>query len=166
MLRALAHALRRLKRTIHVTLERRARARSNTVTVTRIVDGDTIRARDAFGRDITVRLLNVDAPELNEPLGPAARTFLEGLLLRSRAVRLVRDAGCDVDRYGRLLRLVLIPNPRGRYVQHGVRHDNASELIARAGLGRALAIGRNRSFVTCVKKAEAHARRHRMGIWR
>jgi endonuclease YncB( thermonuclease family) len=45
--------------------------------VTRIVDGDTLHVTPAVGAPVTVRLRDIDAPEICQPHGPEARAALE-----------------------------------------------------------------------------------------
>jgi endonuclease YncB( thermonuclease family) len=76
---------------------------SSPVTVTRVVDGDTVDARLADGRELAVRLIGIDAPEAGEcgtdPAGEALRRLVEG-----QAVNLVGDPTQDaMDRFGRSL---------------------------------------------------------------
>ena len=47
-------------------------------TVTRILDGDTLKVAHQ-GTEVTVRLWGIDAPELNQPLGPASKSKLSEL---------------------------------------------------------------------------------------
>jgi micrococcal nuclease len=80
---------------------------AGTATITRVVDGDTVRAR-VDGRDERVRLIGIDTPESVKPNTPvqcfareaSART--KALLPSGTAVRLERDVE-QRDRYGRLL---------------------------------------------------------------
>jgi len=72
-----------------------------TVTVTSVLDGDTIAVTG--GR--RVRLIGIDAPERDECEGPVATKKLRDLVLGERVV-LVKGARTDKDRYGRLLRYV------------------------------------------------------------
>ena len=60
-------------------------------------DGDTLRAI-ANGKEITVRLACIDAPETNQPLGPEATEALRFMLPRDQAIALRVS---DIDRYGR-----------------------------------------------------------------
>jgi micrococcal nuclease len=81
-------------------------AAADTVVVARINDGDTLTLRGGA----KVRLVQVDAPELTtDCYGRAAQQDLASLVPAGTRVRLVRDAGLDdTDRYGRLLRYVLV----------------------------------------------------------
>jgi len=64
----------------------------------RVVDGDTIRA-EAKGKEIKIRLLEIDAPEMNQPFGAKAKSFLNSLLYE-KDVTLISQGE---DRYGRTL---------------------------------------------------------------
>jgi micrococcal nuclease len=83
--------------------------------VVRVVDGDTFVV-DRDGGDVVVRLLGVDTPETQHPQEPvecfgreAAARLHE--LLEDQYVRLEGDASqADIDRYGRLLRYVYLPD--------------------------------------------------------
>ena len=80
-------------------------------------DGDTFRAR-RNGQEIKVRLACLDAPELQQTLGPSSRDFLRSLLLQSNQVILTI---VDHDRYGRKVAEVFVPtaNPdQERFVQY------------------------------------------------
>lgn len=94
------------------------------------IDGDTIRCPGGE----TVRLSDIDAPELTRPRCPAelalARRARDRLteLLRSGPVELHR-LGRDKDRYGRSLRVVTV---RGRSVGDTL----VAEGLARTWAGR------------------------------
>lgn len=64
----------------------------------RVVDGDTIRA-EAKGREIKIRLVEIDAPEINQPFGVQSKNFLNRLL-NEKDVTLISQGE---DRYGRTL---------------------------------------------------------------
>lgn len=66
-------------------------------TVRRIFDGDSFLVRPARGRDVDVRLQDIDAPEKDQPYGSAARTALVNLI----GDRDVFVDVVDTDRYGR-----------------------------------------------------------------
>ena len=64
----------------------------------RVVDGDTIRAR-ADGKEIKIRLVNIDAPEIGQPFGNKSKNFLDKLLYAKKVTLLAEGK----DRYGRVL---------------------------------------------------------------
>ena len=64
----------------------------------RVVDGDTIRA-EAKGREIKIRLVEIDAPEINQPFGAQSKNFLNRLLYEKEVTLIAQGE----DRYGRTL---------------------------------------------------------------
>ena len=64
----------------------------------RVVDGDTIRA-EAEGKEIKIRLVEIDAPEMNQPFGAQSKNFLNRLLYK-KDITLISQGE---DRYGRTL---------------------------------------------------------------
>ena len=64
----------------------------------RVVDGDTIRA-EAKGKEIKIRLVEIDAPEMNQPFGAQSKNFLNRLL-NKKDITLISQGE---DRYGRTL---------------------------------------------------------------
>ena len=64
----------------------------------RVVDGDTIRA-EAKGKEIKIRLVEIDAPEMNQPFGPQSKNFLNRLLYEKDVTLIAQGE----DRYGRIL---------------------------------------------------------------
>lgn len=124
------------------------------VTVRAVTDGDTVRLTD--GRK--VRLIGINAPELardrrrEEPLARLARQELTRLIGR-RAITLV--IGPDAhDRYGRLLAHIKLAN--GKW---------AGERLLQQGLASVIAIPPNLAHLPHYRKAEASARRNKIGIW-
>lgn len=71
--------------------------------VAAVADGDTLTLRSG-GRSVRVRLAQIDAPEMDQPYGPAARRALSRLALDRRA----RVVVVDTDRYGRTVGEVFI----------------------------------------------------------
>ena len=64
----------------------------------RVVDGDTIRA-EANGKAIKIRLVEIDAPEMNQPFGAQSKKFLNSLLYEKDVTLIAQGE----DRYGRVL---------------------------------------------------------------
>ena len=73
----------------------------------RVLDGDTIEALRS-GSAVRIRLSGVDAPEKTQAFGMKAKEFTVGLAAGKTVVVKVRD----VDRYGRLVAEVILPDGR------------------------------------------------------
>lgn len=67
-------------------------------------DGDTVTCRTAEGRVVRVRMVGIDAPELDQPKGREARAALVAKLSGG----VVRVAGGAHDQHGRLLGTLLV----------------------------------------------------------
>ncbi len=126
-----------------------------TVTVKRIVDGDTLQLLD--GRKL--RLIGINTPELNtrtkaaEPLAHKARQYLLTLTRPGRPLKL-RWGTEKKDRYGRLL-------------AHGFNSEgrNLSAALLAAGMGAAIQIPPNLWAYDCYLRAENNAHKNLFGIW-
>ena len=133
-------------------------------TVTRVVDGDTIRVRLADGGEERVRLLGIDAPEVSttrtgrpECGGRQARAAAQRLADRSADVLLLPDAATGGrDQYGRLLAYV-VPAAGGVSWQEELLGEGWVQVYLRPDQ----AIGRIDQF----RAAAAAARRERAGVW-
>ena len=64
----------------------------------RVIDGDTIRA-EAKGKEIKIRLVEIDAPEMDQPFGARSKNFLNRLLYEKNVTLIAQGE----DRYGRVL---------------------------------------------------------------
>ncbi len=138
-----------------------ADGKTNQVRVTAVVDGDTIRVETLGGRQLgRVRLLGIDAPEVDHPPEPAecyaeeATGVLERLAPVGSTVELVTDIALpNRDRYDRLL----------RYVEHDDA-DVARELLASGAARRYEAdqvLAREASYSTATDDAQGAER----GLW-
>jgi len=133
-------------------------ARDETGTVVRVVDGDTLVV-GIGGRADKVRLIGVNAPESVDPRRPVqvygkeASEFTRRLA-EGKKVTLLREAGtADRDRYGRLLRYVVLPDGtllNGEIVRQGYGHAYLRYPFARMEEFRAL---------------ERQARKRGLGLW-
>ena len=131
------------------------RGRGLAAIVVRPVDGDTLVAR-AGGRTFYVRLLGIDTPETHRPGTPVecggrqASAHMNALAPAGTRVRLETDPTQDrVDRYGRLLAYVWLPDGQlaeteelesgwaMTYVYHGRPVELFSRLAAAARDARA-----------------------------
>lgn len=70
--------------------------------VTKVIDGDTIDIlRDDNQKTVRVRLADIDAPELHQPFGDIARSYLVVKTLTKHVE--IKDEGKTPDQYGRIL---------------------------------------------------------------
>lgn len=130
--------------------------------VVRVIDGDSIVVRQTIVRpsdgqrttsEATIRLLGIDCPEFDEPLGGEA-TALTRRLLEDGDVTLRFDRR-RLDRYERFLAYVFV----------GDRMLNVE--LVRAGLARvAVFPGDSQSQARLIRQAEAEATAAGRGIWR
>jgi endonuclease YncB( thermonuclease family) len=134
-------------------------AKSEPAEVVKVYDGDTLTVRQN-DQEVKVRLCGIDAPELKQPLGRQSRDKLRSLLSKSQRVTLFVS---EVDRYGRKVAEVFIPDPTPQQpeqekvlnyemVAAGMAYHYA-KYADRCPNGRILA------------EAEDAAREKRLGVW-
>ena len=81
-----------------------------------VVDGDTIKG-NVDNKEITIRLVEIDAPEMDQPFGVESKRFLKKLI-ESKKVTLISEGK---DRYGRTLGELF------------VNKDNINEKMVKSG---------------------------------
>lgn len=111
-----------------------------------INDGDTVTCLDAEGRRVRVRLVGIDAPELDQPHGRAARAALVSKL----AGGVVRVEGDARDQHGRLLGTLRLDD----------RNLNR-EMVAEGWAWAFTGFAEDHDLIA----AESAARREHRGIW-
>ncbi len=127
------------------------------VTVQRVVDGDTLRLSD--GR--SVRMIGLNTPELgkqgrsDEPFAVVARKRLEALVAASDGRVGLLSGKENKDRYGRTLAHV-----------YGADGANLEAQMLAEGLGFQVAVAPNVDLVSCQQAAERSAREAGLGVWR
>ena len=132
---------------------------SQTVTVERVVDGDTIEVNPAVSGTEDVRLLGVDTPETvdpNEPVepyGPEASAFTKRQL-EGKRVTLTFDQE-KTDQYGRAL----------AYVRISGQGETFNETLLRQGYAQLEIVAPNDSFESSFRQAQDEARQADRGIW-
>jgi endonuclease YncB( thermonuclease family) len=130
----------------------------SSATVQSVTDGDTIRLSQPFMGTTSVRMLNIDAPELNggtqEPWAAEARRTLIELLPAGTPVTLETERTIT-DAFGRLL-------------AHVVRtEDGVNVNVEQVRLGRALlyALWPNAERFEQYREAQREAQRGGRGVW-
>jgi len=118
--------------------------------VVRVSDGDSLIV-EIDGRETKVRLIGINAPELDECYGSEARARLGSLVL-DRSVTLVADEDAE-DQYGRMLSYV--------YVDGSLVNE---ELVA-GGFVMARSYQPNTTFESDLAAAQDRARQAGAGMW-
>ncbi|MDX1964099.1 MAG: thermonuclease family protein [Pirellulales bacterium] len=137
--------------------------------VIRVADGDTLTVRDSRNREIRVRLIGVDAPEIDhpdqniraEPGGYEAKIFTTRAVQKQR-IRLVFDEGYErEDRYGRWLCYA--------YYQEGATEKFLNVELVRAGWASVYDDRRRFPYSAAIyrqlKAAQSEAQSARRGIY-
>jgi micrococcal nuclease len=132
---------------------------SQTVTVERVVDGDTIEVNPAVGGTGDVRLLGVDTPETVdpgepvEPYGPEASAFTKRQLEGER-ITLIFDQE-KTDQYGRTL----------AYIRISGQSETFNETLLKQGYAQLYVVPPNDRYETPFSQAQDQARQAQRGIW-
>jgi endonuclease YncB( thermonuclease family) len=131
---------------------RSERTHERTAVVAWVTDGDTLRTRDG----VRVRLVQIDAPEAGqECYADAATRELARLAPAGARIVLEADPALDaVDRYGRLLRYVVVGGVNANVEL--VRRGAATPYFFRGERGR---------YAARLLAAVADARRAKRGMW-
>ena len=111
-----------------------------------INDGDTVTLLDTAGQRVRVRLVGIDAPELDQPMGREARAALAAKL----AGGIVRVEGDARDQHGRLLGTLRLAD-----------RDLNREMVAEGWAWAFTGFAENDDLIA----AESAARRGRRGLW-
>lgn len=136
-----------------------------TGTVTRVVDGDTIKF-ESRGFESTMRLIGIDTPETKRPGypvqcgGPAASAEAARLLPRGTSIRAVSDPSQDArDKYGRFLGYVYLA---GR----GGARGSINYRLVRRGFAKTYVYGQIPfRYAGQFLAGEIAAKKARLGVW-
>jgi micrococcal nuclease len=107
------------------------RVEPDVVTLVRVSDGDTVVVQDSGGRQIKVRLVGVDAPELGTSASFRSALFSAELCEKAREIRLEPEPTKPTDKYGRVLAWVWLTMPDGkrRLLNHELIHSGNAEMF-------------------------------------
>lgn len=127
-----------------------------TVNVSHIYDGDTIRLTD--GRKL--RLIGLNTPERgsngnkNQPFYLSAKNQLQEIIKKNHYQLKIVIGKEKYDRHKRLLAHIFT-----------IEGKNISAILLKNGQGFSIAIPPNIQFLTCYRNAEKNAQNHKRGIW-
>ena len=127
--------------------------------VMRVVDGDTVVVRNGDEEE-SVRLIGIDTPETVHPnksvecFGREAADYMKQLLVDTRIILESDPSQGDRDRYGRLLRYLILPDG-----------TNVNERMIRNGYAREYTYRTPYVYQSVFKNAENDAREHGRGLW-
>lgn len=131
---------------------------SETVEVSRVIDGDTVEVRPRVQGTEDVRLIGIDTPETGgspqgpQPYGEKAAEFAERRL-EGREVELEFDEE-KVDDYGRALAYLYLPD--------GTMFN---EVLLEKGYAQVATFPPNVEYLQEFGRAQKEARRNERGIW-
>ena len=134
---------------------------TETGTVSRVTDGDTIRVQ-IDGVDVPVRYIGVDTPEPDDP-DPTVQTLADAAtaanaaLVDGRDVILERDVS-DTDRFDRLLRDVWVEGPDGNLVHVGLE-------LVRTGFAQVSTFPPDVKYIDLLLEEQERARSAALGLW-
>ena len=116
--------------------------------ITKVIDGDTIELSNGE----IVRLLGINAPEINAPFGKDAKEFLSQLV-EGKDVYIETDLS-KRDNYGRILAFMFVgeKNINLEMVRNGFAHVFELEKISK--------------YVKELNEAELYAIKNQIGIWK
>lgn len=138
------------------------------VTVTKIVDGDTIYARLSGGAEEKVRFIGVDTPETKhpskpvEPYGPEAEAYTRAQL-NGKTVWLELDVQ-ERDQYGRILAYVWL-SPPSEITDREIRDKMFNARLLLDGYAQLATYPPNVKYVDYFRKYQAEARDGNKGLW-
>ncbi|KKS03134.1 MAG: Nuclease (SNase domain protein) [candidate division WWE3 bacterium GW2011_GWF2_41_45] len=125
----------------------------NQVTLTKVVDGDTIKVLIG-GTEQSVRLIGINAPESADCRGDWSRTELEKLL-ENQTVLLEDDSTQgDKDKYDRLL----------RYIHTGTGL-NVNGKMVELGAAKEYTYDKNYKYKDLYVSAQNIAKQNNLGVW-
>ena len=128
--------------------------------VVRVVDGDTLLATASDGRVVRVRVIGVDTPETVKPgapvacYGPQASEFTKHLLPAGTVVTAAHEPGGDLDKFGRQLWDVWLPD--GRFFE---------SVLAAAGTARAYPYPPQTRYAALLAGLADAAHAAQRGLW-
>ena len=139
------------------------------VTVTRVVDGDTIVVELLDGSSEKVRLIGINTPETVKPnsavehYGKEASNYTKSML-SGKTIYLEKDVG-DRDKYGRLLRYVWIEIPQ-KINEQEIRQKMFNAILVIDGYAQLMTMPPDVKYANYFKKFQRDSRERNKGLWK
>ncbi|MFC1802106.1 thermonuclease family protein [Patescibacteria group bacterium] len=126
--------------------------------VTKVIDGDSFKIKGPEDEDIMVRILSISAPENDECYFNESKQALKELIDK-KEVRLEKDIS-GTDRYGRLLRHVILPSRTDE-------DDNVlvGKYMVLNGFAKNVASSPDLIYKSVLERAEGDAVNKDAGVW-
>ncbi len=137
------------------------------VTVIECIDGDTINVKQSNNKNVKVRLIGVDTPELktqttSEFYAIEAFNYTKAML-ENRTIYLEKDV-TDKDKYGRLLRYVWLKKPLEAN-ELEMRTKSFNSYLILNGFAKTLMIYPDYKYKSFLIKFENEAIKTGYGVW-
>lgn len=138
------------------------------VKITKVVDGDTVYARFKDGQEEKVRLIGIDAPEINhphkglEPFGHEAEVYAREALHGATAW-LEFDLG-ERDQYGRLLAYLWLSAP-AEVNEKSIREQMFNAIMLTEGYAVQVTFEPNVKYYDYFSAFAAEAKNKKKGLW-
>lgn len=130
------------------------------VTVDRVVDGDTIVVKTSNNAEYRVRLIGIDTPESVHPdksknsyAGKIASEFTKSLLPEGTALYLEKDVS-NTDQYGRLLRYVWLKVPSENPSTEEISKYMVNAILVEKGYAKTVVYEPDTKYITVFKEIE------------
>lgn len=138
------------------------------VTVTDVIDGDTVKIQMSDGTIEKLRVIGVDAPETEKYDQPGEfyaeeATDYAGNLLLGKTIYLERD-NSDTDKYGRLLRYIWMEIP-DEISDSTVKELNFSALLLAGGYAEYIRVGDDDKYADLFSVIDQKAADDGLGMW-
>ena len=126
--------------------------------VERVIDGDTIRVNIGDKQTKRLRLLSIDAPELDECFGREAGLALKEII-KDKNIKFEKDLS-GVDKFGRLLRYLIIESSDPREDSLLVNH-----YLVRNGFAFHYSNPPDNRYRDLLVAAQKDAKKEKLGMW-
>lgn len=141
-----------------------------TVEVTRVVDGDTIKI-NLNDEEYSIRMIGIDTPESVHPdqskntiYGQKASDYTKSKIEKGQTVYLQKDVS-NTDKYGRLLRYVWLEIPEDTENTDEIKNKMFNALVIESGYANAYPYEPDTKLKDLFSQLEQEAKEKNVGLW-